>query len=1584
MKILFNGFNKYEPSEIYLCTPNRKELAFVHGTNATCVLRLNDISEISLNVYKYLRTSNGEKIEQPCYSLIKTKRLLHVTNIGWFEIKEAVESHDEEGEYITITAYSHQYSFQNKGFYVEDRLYSFYNSADPTDENYDASDTSAIPSVIGQLYQQLGIKLDLQYNDVTIDTDYDNWTIVYIDPNIRFPEGADSVYRSLSENTLKGYEFMVNTVESAFEIIWIFDFEHHAIKVKTVPNITTQTDIYLSFDNLVKSLEVTENADDLITVLNCSGTDLDIRTVNPMGTSYIVNFDYYKDKDGNWMSQELIEVLDNWKTLYDSKIVSYQELVKELREEYGKQTQYDVELQKAQLKIDELSNARDQYIDNYPLLAETKYIGELSDDPSGNLHTIFFAEDLEFVCYSKAPTAKNSQYIFNSVAYSGTLKDNFTNGHIYFQDGDITTYCKLIKNDEGILGYERYGQFGNIYQWCALSENTEVIVSAEIVDNNQYSLDEESNFYQTPFDGSSNALYTLYKTSPILDETKKFKGEGDSIQGTLDDGRSAGYLYFLDGSTNTYCKIIEAAVVDTENIDASYYVSGFIRYTLISSVSRWINLHEDNYEIIESYKKSIENEADLIYSQMKEISSECNILSYVAKADPSGSLSRELECYWIEGDYTNETLAVLEDTTLEESIDLATELMKNGEAQLLKKSQPSFSFTVEAIDFTKLKQFERFTEELALGRTISVEKSNGVTYLPALTEIAFDIYDANSFAMTFSNSAKLNSNEFTFADLVAENSRVAKSVSSNWQDLISYSKEKEIINSLLANPLDKTLRAGLSNMVNQEFTIDNTGILGRKYLDETKTDFSKEQMRIMNNNILFTDDEWETIRTALGRIYYEENGVEKTAYGLIAETIVGSLIVGETLNIKNLDSSIELNSQGIVIKSNNEPVFSANVSGEVELVGKITALEGYIGDKESGFKIDSNSISHNLDETGTRVLVCTGSTEQYQVSGSDLIDNWMLLAGEHFGVTTDGHLYASVGSIAGLEMKSDAYESLTYNCDVSGSISPSYISVNPQWFLGYNESASMRFDYDGTYWYVTDLLAQDDLSVQYTGTPTVGDTITVSDTTKGGRLISVSASTTSTSVTFVNGTVSTSTDENGKTVTTCSYSGGQGATVVPTVAILGDPVTVTYAIYYYGEDGHWGRRMPILLSNFGITIAGFTENNPYKTEGGNSGGTIIRPLATTLSDESYTPVEGDYIIVTANAVHSYENNGLYSEDFKLITGTQTTSEEETKNNTGLYFWDGVDENTQELNFVTVLDKLGLKTTNGSFDTINSTQSITTSELVSNTLATSGQVTIGGISLVPKELSDETIQCYADLSWDGDVATVKIYNAATGGLTVSNTTRTFLVEFQTNTWAKNVYTYGVTIYTGKSSGSIDLGWFWGIRNAWYYSGGGTREYFTQKAKSSGDALSISGSIVPEVGGARSLGTATYYWANLYVDNFYENAYTFTGSDARIKNTIEDMSEKYSELFDLLRPVTFKYNNGTSGRTHMGLIANELKDAIEAVGLSTQDVAAYGSWTDDDGNETCGIRYGELISLNIYEIQKLKARIAELEEKLNKQL
>lgn len=98
----------------------------------------------------------------------------------------------------------------------------------------------------------------------------------------------------------------------------------------------------------------------------------------------------------------------------------------------------------------------------------------------------------------------------------------------------------------------------------------------------------------------------------------------------------------------------------------------------------------------------------------------------------------------------------------------------------------------------------------------------------------------------------------------------------------------------------------------------------------------------------------------------------------------------------------------------------------------------------------------------------------------------------------------------------------------------------------------------------------------------------------------------------------------------------------------------------------------------------------------------------------------------------------------------------------------------------------------------------------------------------------------------------------------------------------------------------------------------------------------------------------------------------------KHSIEELDDRYETLLDNLRPVRFKYNDGESDRYHTGYILDELKDAMDKSNIDSSDFAAYCVRDKETGEG--GIRYEEIISLNTWQIQKLKSRVAELENKI----
>ena len=116
---------------------------------------------------------------------------------------------------------------------------------------------------------------------------------------------------------------------------------------------------------------------------------------------------------------------------------------------------------------------------------------------------------------------------------------------------------------------------------------------------------------------------------------------------------------------------------------------------------------------------------------------------------------------------------------------------------------------------------------------------------------------------------------------------------------------------------------------------------------------------------------------------------------------------------------------------------------------------------------------------------------------------------------------------------------------------------------------------------------------------------------------------------------------------------------------------------------------------------------------------------------------------------------------------------------------------------------------------------------------------------------------------------------------------------------------------------------------------------------------------------TLGMPSARWSDVYAVNSQIQT-----SDRNEKKNIQYDLSKFSGLFDRLKPSTFQFLNGSSGRTHFGIIAQDFDEAIMAEGYTSQDVAALIKSDNGKGGTIYGIRYAELIPLLISEVQNLK--------------
>ena len=110
-----------------------------------------------------------------------------------------------------------------------------------------------------------------------------------------------------------------------------------------------------------------------------------------------------------------------------------------------------------------------------------------------------------------------------------------------------------------------------------------------------------------------------------------------------------------------------------------------------------------------------------------------------------------------------------------------------------------------------------------------------------------------------------------------------------------------------------------------------------------------------------------------------------------------------------------------------------------------------------------------------------------------------------------------------------------------------------------------------------------------------------------------------------------------------------------------------------------------------------------------------------------------------------------------------------------------------------------------------------------------------------------------------------------------------------------------------------------------------------------------------------------------------------SDRNVKNSIDYDLSRYRQFLLDLKPCRFKYNEGQSGRYHIGMIAQDVEQSLYDNGIDSTEFSGWckASVRDEEHNivgYTYGLRYDAIIPLNTMMIQELVKRLDALETKL----
>lgn len=288
MIVYFDLFNKRRIPSLVLCNPNGKELfSLPMAKDRQLSMSLNSLSELTFELPKYM---NSDRVT-PYYDLIRTRRIIKLQDVGQFLISKIEIESDGVTEVKKVTCKGLEFELSSKNLDLLEGTYNFY---DPT--NTSKSLLHIIMSYIP------------------------TWSIEEVDSELW------DIWRTFEIQDNNIYNFMMGDVQEAYDCVFLFNTFNRTIKAVKTSNLPKKTDIFMSNRNLMKELQITEDADNIITALDVYGDgELSIRTVNPLGTATIYDFSYFATTE--WMTQGLVEAVNAWQLKITNSETEYARLL---------------------------------------------------------------------------------------------------------------------------------------------------------------------------------------------------------------------------------------------------------------------------------------------------------------------------------------------------------------------------------------------------------------------------------------------------------------------------------------------------------------------------------------------------------------------------------------------------------------------------------------------------------------------------------------------------------------------------------------------------------------------------------------------------------------------------------------------------------------------------------------------------------------------------------------------------------------------------------------------------------------------------------------------------------------------------------------------------------------------------------------------------------------------------------------------------------------------------------------------------------------------------------------------------------
>ena len=847
------------------------------------------------------------------------------------------------------------------------------------------------------------------------------------------------------------------------------------------------THVLIDKDNLTDEITLTIDTDNIKNTFKLeAGDDLMTATVvglNPNGSQYINKFNEIDYAD---MPDTLVEKLNQYEAQYDSRKDEYAELMEDYYDCLDNVYKYRDSLMPAPTQPENPITARTEAdkltADNLSPAALTR-VGEATTVQSVNGSLVQLAKAFVKTGYvkvevdmSEVPATFTYVGLDANEYHYGTWTGRFlvTN----YSDPDNTAYSSLIT--------------------ITVNDDYETYLDQKIAKNIVRYDDKEGSVYEV-LKESDLPTFTTNITAYCVNRLKSFRDAlSNCLNILIQEGQSDVVDEFYTSMYVPYRDKLDAVEKELPRRQSGLEYDGtpcegydyYGEPYATANVTYWANIvgvdpNSDPIKLIDP-----PNPGTLEYRK-REIQEELNLENFL------GETNYKIFCaYRREETYSNSNY-ISTGFTNAEMFENAQKFLDAASEELLKASTPQYTVKCNLYNLLPTDGYEYFREKIVLGNWIRVIADNQIFRL-RLLNVNIDFSNFNSIDVEFSNVTKIG-NIMTDVESILNS---AKSMATSYGATENKADSGEEANSALGEFVQSGLLSALNTLKNnedEEVTISKYGIYAKSYDPDTGS-YSPEQLRITHNVLVFTNDNWQSAKAALGKheyTYYDSQNdiyAKAKAYGLTAEFVQaghinGSTIIGGNIYSENYSSGIaaghaqagshinlndgtfsfgggKLTYNGTALTLDNGTITAGTISGttinngngtfQVAADGAVTAYNltarGTItsgstitGATISGgeIKVPANTQNPAFYVNTSGVMTCSGAI----INGN--INNGA------FSVTAAGVLTATSGTIGGWTLGTDKLYSGNVALESSGNITCK-ISNQLKWGIYNNGDATFN------------------------------------------------------------------------------------------------------------------------------------------------------------------------------------------------------------------------------------------------------------------------------------------------------------------------------------------------------------------------------------------------------------------------------------------------------------------------------------------------------------------------------------------------